>query len=223
MQVRWYGHSAFALGSTRRVFVDPFGELELTRGREFGYPPIRDVEAELVLVTHDHSDHNGVTAIGGSPMVVRAAGRTETPIGIVTGIAGEHDAVAGTELGANVIFVFEYEGVRVCHFGDFGQSDLRPEQEHAIGRPDLLFVPVGGGKPTIGGRTAAAIVKRLAPGIAVPMHYRTELLPWADLETAEPFLAEFDEANVVRLETSTFDVQPRAPGEPTTMLVPALP
>jgi L-ascorbate metabolism protein UlaG (beta-lactamase superfamily) len=223
MQVRWYGHSAFALGTTSAVFVDPFGELELGRGREFGYPPIRDVEAALVLVTHEHSDHNGVAAIGGSPTIVRAAGRTETPVGIVTGIASEHDAAAGTERGANVIFLFECEGVRVCHFGDFGQSDLRPEQEHAIGRPDVLFVPVGGGKPTIDGRTAAAIVKRLAPGVAVPMHYRTELLPWDDLETAEPFLAEFDAADVVRPATSTFEVQPRAPGEPTKLVVPALP
>ena len=45
------------------------------------------------------------------------------------------------------------DGVRVAHFGDFGQAALRPEQRAAIGEVDLLFMPVGGG-PTIGGATA---------------------------------------------------------------------
>jgi L-ascorbate metabolism protein UlaG (beta-lactamase superfamily) len=223
MRVRWYGHSAFAFGDTTTVFVDPFDAAELTRGRGFAYPPIVGVEAALVLVTHDHTDHNGVGAIGGDPQVVRAAGRTQTPIGEVIGIAGEHDAAAGTELGVNVIFVFECDGVHVCHFGDFAQAELRPEQQRAIGRPDLLCLPVGGGRPTIDGRTAAAIAKRLAPGVVVPMHYRTERLDWDDLETAAPFLAEFDPANVVRMETTEFDVHPRRPHEGTTVVLPALP
>src|SRR5262245_20349710 len=99
MRVRWYGHSAFALVGTATVFVDPSDAAELERGRGFAYPPIEGVEADVVLVTHDHTDHNGVGAIGGSPQVVRAAGRTKTPIGEVTGIASEHDAAAGSELG----------------------------------------------------------------------------------------------------------------------------
>src|SRR5262245_50707605 len=111
MQVRWYGQSAFVLAGTSTVFVDPFDESERLRGRGFGYPPIRDIEADLVLVTHDHTDHNGVAAIGGSPQVVRAAGRSETPLGEVVGIASEHDAAAGSELGANVIFVVELDGL----------------------------------------------------------------------------------------------------------------
>jgi L-ascorbate metabolism protein UlaG (beta-lactamase superfamily) len=222
MRVRWHGHSAFALGDPVRVFVDPFDAAEAERGRGFAYPAIEGVETDLVLVTHDHSDHNGLSAIGGDPQVVRAAGRTQTAIGEVVGIASEHDTSGGSELGANVIYVFELDGVRVCHFGDFGQADLRSEQELAIGRPDLLFLPVGGGRPTIDGPTAAAIATRLAPGVVVPMHYRTKHLDWDDLATAEPFLAAFDRAGVARLETAEFDVHPRA-GEATTVVVPAVP
>ena len=40
MQVRWYGHSAFAFSGTATIFVNPFDEIEFERGREFGYPPI---------------------------------------------------------------------------------------------------------------------------------------------------------------------------------------
>ena len=222
MQVRWLGQSAFALNGARTVVVDPFAESERMRARGFAYPPIEGLDAEVVLVTHDHTDHNGVDAIGGKPQVVRAAGRTDTPVGEVLGIASEHDAAAGTERGANVIFVFELDGLRVCHFGDFGQTELRPEQEQAIGRPDLLLIPVGGG-PTIGGQTAAAIAKRLQAGTVVPMHYRTAQLDWADLETADLFAAEFDAASVTRLDTSVFDLDARSAGEATQVVVAATP
>src|SRR4051794_16966098 len=122
MRIRWYGHSAFALVGSATVFIDPFDAAELARGRGFAYPTIAGDEADVVLVTHDHSDHNGLSAIGGDPQVVRSAGRTPTSFGDVIGIASEHDAAAGSELGANVIFVLELDGVHVCHFGDFGQA-----------------------------------------------------------------------------------------------------
>jgi L-ascorbate metabolism protein UlaG (beta-lactamase superfamily) len=42
----------------------------------------------------------------------------------VVGVASEHDEAAGTERGPNTIFVFELDGVRVAHFGDFGQAAM---------------------------------------------------------------------------------------------------
>jgi Beta-lactamase superfamily domain len=101
MQVEWYGQSAFRLaGNGATVFIDPFGDLSplAERGIQFDYPPIDDVEADLVLVTHEHSDHNGTEVIGGSPVVLRSTpGRHESPIGEVVAISSEHDEVAGTE------------------------------------------------------------------------------------------------------------------------------
>ena len=82
-------------------------------------------------------------------------GTHASPIGEIVGIASEHDPVAGTQRGQNAIFVFALDGVRLCHFGDFGQHSLRPEQRDAIGEIDVLFLPVGAG-PTVGGEEAAA-------------------------------------------------------------------
>jgi len=65
----------------------------------------------------------------------------------VLAVASEHDAVAGTERGPNTIFAFDFDGVRVCHFGDFGQAEFRPEQARALDSVDLLFVPVGPAAP----------------------------------------------------------------------------
>ena len=151
MRIGWYGHSAFLIDGGRRVFVDPFGDLEglAERGMRFDYPPIEGAEADLLLVTHEHGDHNAVGVIGGSPQILRStAGTFESPLGEIVAVASEHDDAAGTKRGPNTIFRFVLDGLRLCHFGDFGQAGLRVEQQRAIGEVDVLFLPVGGG-PTV--------------------------------------------------------------------------
>ena len=154
-----------------------------------------------MLVTHEHADHNGVETIGGDPAVLRStAGRLESPLGEVVAIASEHDEAAGTQRGPNTIFVFGLDGVRIAHFGDFGQSALREEQAAAIGQVDLVFLPVGAG-PTIGPEQASVIVERLSPRWVVPMHYRTERISF--LDPADPFLELMP--HVHRVEETGFD------------------
>ena len=223
MRVEWYGQSAFHLSAGERtVAIDPFGDmsgLARARGMQFDYPPIEGVQAELLLVTHEHVDHNGVEAIGGDPAILRStAGKLESPIGEVTAIASEHDEQAGTARGPNTIFVFELDGRRVCHFGDFGQSALREEQATAIGAVDLLILPVGGG-PTIGAEQAAAVVERVSPRWAVPMHYRTPRIGF--LETADDFLER--SAHVERLAQSAFETGALPATDGPLVVVPAAP
>jgi L-ascorbate metabolism protein UlaG (beta-lactamase superfamily) len=189
MRIRWYGQSAFLLSAEHTVFIDPFGrpgEQLAARGIEFRYPPIEDVTADLVLVTHEHFDHNAVEEIDGDPAVLRStAGRLASPVGEVLAVASEHDDVAGTARGPNTIFRFELDGLAVCHLGDFGQPALRPEQRTAIGAVDVLMVPIGSG-PTIGGSAAADLVREIAPQVVVPMHYRTPAVNF--LEPPDAFL-----------------------------------
>jgi L-ascorbate metabolism protein UlaG (beta-lactamase superfamily) len=181
MKIRWYGQSAFSLveGGTA-VFVDPFGDMSgaAARGMQFDYPAIDGVTADLLLVTHEHGDHNGVETIGGDPRTIRSTAGTFDD-GAIVAIASEHDDVAGTRRGPNTIFRFTLGGASVCHLGDFGQPALRPEQRAAIGDVDILFVPVGGG-PTIGGAQSAQLVRELAPRLVVPMHYRTDRVNFLD-------------------------------------------
>jgi L-ascorbate metabolism protein UlaG (beta-lactamase superfamily) len=221
VQIEWYGQSAFRLSTPETtVFIDPFGDMSPMAGHgiQFDYPPIEGVNADLVLVTHEHLDHNGIEAINGEPTVLRStAGRLESPVGEVVAIASEHDEAAGTERGPNTIFLFELDGIRAAHFGDFGQRELREEQAAALGSPDLVFLPVGAG-PTIGADQAAAIVERLGPRWVVPMHYRTPRIGF--LEPPDDFLGRM--AHVQRLSEPVFDTA-ELDGDRPLVVVPAAP
>jgi L-ascorbate metabolism protein UlaG (beta-lactamase superfamily) len=222
MQVEWYGQSAFRLtdGATT-VFIDPFDDVGpvAQRGLRWDYPAIQGVQADLLLVTHEHFDHNGVGAIAGEPPTLRStAGRLQSPIGEVLAVASEHDAAAGIERGPNTLFAFTLGGRRVAHLGDLGQSDLREEQAQALGDVDLLFVPIGGG-PTIGAEQAATIARRLSARIVVPMHYRTERIDF--LEPVDAFAQGAQ--RVEPLRSSAFDLDALPKGDGPLVVVPAAP
>ena len=223
MRVSWHGQSAFTLdGDAATVFIDPFGDLsgDGWPGIEWGYPPIEaPVGIDLLIVTHEHRDHNAVDVIDGEPTLVRSlAGTHESPLGEVVAIASEHDGAAGTERGPNTIVVFDLDGLRIAHFGDFGQSALRPEQRAHLDGIDLLFVPVGGG-PTIDGATAAGIAIELGASWVVPMHYRTERINF--LEPVDDFIEAMPSAK--RLDSSSFDTAELEKGTEPTAIIPAAP
>jgi L-ascorbate metabolism protein UlaG (beta-lactamase superfamily) len=222
MRIEWYGQSAFRLtdGATT-VFIDPFDDLTplAGRGMRWDYPAIEGVKADLLLVTHEHFDHNGVGAIGGDPVTLRStAGRLESPIGEVLAVASEHDQVAGTERGPNTLFAFTLGGRRVAHLGDLGQRALRDEQREALGTVDVLFVPIGGG-PTIGAEQATTIAAELGASVIVPMHYRTERIDF--LELVDDFVARA--ARVERLSAPAFELDDLPAGDGPLVVVPAAP
>ena len=67
MRIQWYGQSAFALtGDEASVFIDPFADMTPLAGTRYavGVPgDLRTSQPHLLLVTHEHLDHNGVEAI----------------------------------------------------------------------------------------------------------------------------------------------------------------
>jgi L-ascorbate metabolism protein UlaG (beta-lactamase superfamily) len=221
MQIDWYGQSAFRLSDGERtVVIDPFDDVEGLKSHvRWDYPAIEGVTADVLLVTHEHGDHNGVGAIGGDPAILRStAGTHASPIGPVIGIASEHDDAAGTQRGPNTMFVFDFAGLRVAHLGDLGQAELRPEQAAALGSVDVLFVPVGAG-PTIGADQAADIAATTSAKVVVPMHYRTE-----KIDFLEPVDAFADQARkALRLDAATFDTGDVADADGPVVVVPAAP
>ena len=75
----------------------------------------------------------------------------------------------------------------MVHLGDLGHP-LDEAAAKAIGRPDVLMVPIGG-HYTIDANQAHDVVARLRPGIVIPMHYKTEVNGGAPIGAVDPFLA----------------------------------
>jgi L-ascorbate metabolism protein UlaG (beta-lactamase superfamily) len=169
MQITWKGQSCFQLTSSQgkdghvNIVIDPFDEAE-TGLR------IPKLEADILLVTHQHKDHNNTKAVSGSPFLVEGPGEYEVKEVFVQGILSFHDSSQGKEKGNNTIYVIEAEDLRICHLGDLGQKELTSEQVEQIGDIDILMVPVGGNF-TIDSKEAVKIMSQIEPSIIIPMHY----------------------------------------------------
>jgi L-ascorbate metabolism protein UlaG (beta-lactamase superfamily) len=167
MKVKWLGHACFLITSRSglRVITDPYAV-----GGGISYSPIKET-ADVVAVSHDHGDHNNVSAIQGKPEVVKGSG-TKIARGIrFTGVATSHDASQGRERGRNTVFCFTIDDLKLCHLGDLGHV-LSSGQVSEIGAVDIVFVPVGGFF-TIDASVASQVCDQLKPKVAIPMHFKT--------------------------------------------------
>jgi len=166
MKIKWLGHACFLITSKSgvRILTDPFN-------REVGYK-LPEAEADIVTVSHDHYDHNYVKAVKGRFTVLKTPGAfKENGIGI-KGVSTHHDECGGKKRGGNIVFLFDVDGLRVCHCGDLGHLPTGAQVDE-IGAVDVLLVPVGG-TFTVDSDGAAEVVKQLKPVLAIPMHYKTE-------------------------------------------------
>lgn len=148
-----------------RIITDPY-----TVGGGIAYSPINET-ADVVLISHDHGDHSNVSAVQGNPDVIKGSG-PHTAGGVqFRGIATYHDGAQGKQRGANTIFCFTMDDIKLCHLGDLGHA-LTAEQVKEIGAVDVLFVPVGGFY-TIDASEAGKVCALLDPRLVIPMHFKT--------------------------------------------------
>lgn len=175
MELRYYGHATFGLTSGgKTIVIDPFND-------DIGYPK-PTVTPDAVVISHEHFDHNNVGLVQGSPKVIRGLaqeGKTwatvDERVGSVriTGVPTYHDAEQGAARGKNTVTIFEAEGLRVVHLGDLGHL-LTDEQVKAIGKVDVLMIPMGG-HYTIGPAEADKVIAQLKPRVVIPMHFKTKV------------------------------------------------
>ena len=188
MELRYYGHSMFGLTSGgKTIVIDPFND-------DIGFPKPA-VAPDAVVISHEHFDHNNMGLVQGNPKVVRGLaqeGKTwatlDDKVGSVhiTGVPTYHDAEAGAARGKNTVTIFELEGMRAVHLGDLGHL-LTDEQVKAIGKVDVLMIPVGG-HYTIGPAEADKVIAQLKPRVVIPMHFKTKVNEGWPIGTLDDYL-----------------------------------
>ncbi len=181
------GHSSFKLrGKSATVVTDPY-DPEFVGLR---YPK---TEADIVTVSHCHSDHNFISIVGGGPFVISLPGEYEIKGVSVFGFSSYHDDKQGTEKGKNVIYLIEIDGLRICHLGDLG-GGLSAELIEEIGTVDVLCIPVGG-KVTLEPNEAVELINQIEPSIVLPMHYNLPSMNqkiFGDLKPVDEFLSKME-------------------------------
>jgi L-ascorbate metabolism protein UlaG (beta-lactamase superfamily) len=215
MELTWYGHAAFLITTREgtKIITDPYKP-----GGGILYTAIPD-EADIVTVSHEHTDHNYAQGLPGKPQVIKGAGRHEVKGVVVEGVASYHDDARGSQRGGNTIFTFDADGVRICHLGDLGHV-LGDEEIQRIGHVDALCIPVGGFF-TIGPLEATTVVGQLQPKLIFPMHVKTEkcTLP---IEPVEAFLQGKREVQKLNTSTLSITTEELEAGSGIIVLQPAL-
>ena len=180
------------------ITVNTQSSIRLTDGTKVLYADPLEIsgephDADLIFITHAHGDHfspadiaklvkNSTVLVAPESMAdqVRDIADGRQVVAVVPGKAYEADGVAFETVPAYnklkpfhpkknvwVGYVVTVDGARVYIAGDTDATS-----EAAAVRCDIALVPVGGTYTTTASE-AAALVNRMKPAVAIPIHYGT--------------------------------------------------
>jgi len=184
MQIIWHGQFCFQITSTKgknnyiNIVIDPFDETDGLR--------IPKLTADILLISHNHHSLNNIKTVLGNPFIIDGPGEYEIKEVFVRGIDSYYDSSFEKEKVINTIYVFETEGVRICHLGNLGQKELTSEQIEQIGGIDILMLPISN-VYAFSAKEAAEIISQIEPKIIIPMHYQIPKLK-LNLDSLDKFL-----------------------------------
>ncbi len=188
MEITYLGHSCFKLKNKAGLvlFIDPF------KSDMVGKPIAKDL-ADVLLISHDHEDHNAKEIITGAinrekTFVIDKEGEYEIAGVLVMAMKTYHDKTNGDERGKNLVFSVIMDGINLVHLGDLGHK-LSAGQIEKLGSVDVLMSPVGG-EFSLDAEMALDIVKEISPSYVIPMHYAVDGVkePLTKLAGLEKFL-----------------------------------
>ena len=164
LRIRWHGHACFEITNDVTLVTDPHD------GKSVGIPA-PSVAGDIILVSHDHYDHNSVKTVEKEGTKVITDERKKNISNIeIKGIESFHDECSGAKRGKNIIYKFTIGDITFCHLGDIGH-ELDEDTVQKIGDVDILFIPIGG-TFTVDADQAWNIINMIKPKITVPMHYK---------------------------------------------------
>lgn len=205
--IDYYGHCALKITSPGGASIlldpwrdDPSGAWGLWFKNKFP-----ETLVDITMSTHTHFDHDAIDRPQSTMVLDRMAGNFEFADLKITGFADKHACVAPgwypwtdalKEFGVDacppnnpghmdmVTYVIETGGIRTLIWGD---NRHNPPEEFwaAIGKIDVLTLPIDGSQHILSYDQGNAIVERLKPKIVIPTHYLGEATTYT-LSTLQP-------------------------------------
>ena len=190
MTIQWLGHSCFKIThGGYSVVIDPY---DLTNAH---YPPL-SVEADAVIVSHEHRGHNfreGVRLSGGDKPCPYELIKVDT----------FHDSHFGLVRGANTIHKLVWDGFTLVHMGDFG-GVLTDNEKAELSGADLIMSMVGGFR-ALPSCYVKPLLDELGPKVVIPMHYEHDGCGSRRMERVEALTEQYEPLPLVRYyDTDTF-------------------
>ena len=160
MELRWLGHACFTVTHNGYTLViDPYNADYIP-----GYPKLRGVKADKLLISHDSYGHNYIPGI-----VLSGRPESDCPF-TITPMEVWHDTVCGIMRGSCLIHLIEADGLRVAHMGDIG-APLTGEQLSKLYDLDAMMITAGS-CTALPSQEVFRLAEELFPKVLIPMHYR---------------------------------------------------
>jgi L-ascorbate metabolism protein UlaG (beta-lactamase superfamily) len=195
VSIQWLGHTCFLLTNGNvKILINPFTTLGCTAKYR---PP--NVPSDLVLISSQLLDEGAIDKIPGNPKLVYQPGVYEFRGVKFQGITTDHDRIGGKRFGKNVAWKLNQGGINLLHLGG-SAAPITLEQKILMGRPDVLFIPVGGSAKAYNAQEAKDAIAVLNPKLVIPTHYRTQAADAkeCDITPVDDFLTLMQGVNIRR-------------------------
>ncbi|MEO1132394.1 MAG: MBL fold metallo-hydrolase [Cyanobacteria bacterium J06639_1] len=204
LTLTWLNHSCVLLqDGSRRILVNPFRPIGCTEGY-----PAPDVEADLVLLSSQLLDEGSLESVPGDPRVLFEPGDYDIDGLKFQGVRMDHDTNNGFRFGTNVAWRWSMGGVDLLHLGG-AAAPITREQNILLARPDVMFVPVGGGPKNYDADGAIAAIESLSPKLVIPTMFRAAgAAASCTLEAVDAFLSRMGSTPVTQLDSTQLALSP---------------
>jgi L-ascorbate metabolism protein UlaG (beta-lactamase superfamily) len=217
LTVQWLGHTCFLFtGNGQTLLVNPFKPVGCTAK----YRPIK-ATASLVMISSQLLDEGFVDELPGEAKLLFDPGIYRVNNLEIQGIRMDHDREGGRRFGSNLSWKWTQGGINILHLGG-AAAPITLEQQILMGRPDLLFIPVGGGPKAYTPEDAKQAVETLKPKVVIPTQYRTPAADetTCDLVGVDAFLKLMDGTATKQISADTLTLKPQdLPGQGSVIYV----
>ena len=216
VSIQWLGHTCFLLTNGNvKILINPFTTLGCTAK----YRPPK-VASDLVLISSQLLDEGAIDKIPGNPKLVYQPGVYEFRGVKFQGITTDHDRHSGKRFGKNVAWKLNQGGINLLHLGG-SAAPITLEQKILMGRPDVLFIPVGGSAKAYNAVEAKQAIGVLNPKLVIPTHYRTQAADAkeCDITPVDDFLTLMQGVNVRRSNNDSVAINSKILPENTEIQV----
>jgi len=172
MYINWYGQSSFKIQNKEiTILIDPYSSRQAgLRGPNF--------KADIIILSQEDLSRQA---------------KKDIKEGFLIDCPGEYEIrgvfVLGTKTKSNkIIYQIEIDNLKIGYLGDINQT-LTDSELEKIDNTDVLIIPVGDKKSTLGVKEAAEIIREIEPKVVVPSCYQIPGVK-AQLEPLDKFLKE---------------------------------